>query len=584
MRPTIIVITLVIGLLLAASQATGKEVAKVIVFPGNPVEFGVVNADNASLLDVTIFTGRGSARLLGVISNSNIAWYRVAPLSLGEFFSYAPVLLSGDKIYVFGAQGTAFQRLRFLVGTLSLRELRGETTLIEPRTSGNETLRIIPIGIEPVKTPRGSHVLYLVANLVNTRSTGNATYEKEYAFKGVVFFRIGLEKLTINATLFPIKDVAILAQRVIDDTVYVAGISGSNISRISIPPRNLSLVIGALRGDTLSLHYYRVPECIMPIAMNIQDNMLYLECAKPEKFQLSLLAVNTKTWQIEWAMMYNVSGAFVGKIQSPIVMGKKIYVPIMNGLLVVDSETGRPLKALSIASTPTSRAPRVVGVNIWRIESNNYVSLMNVEGKAVILVPLELVEKARCMQVGEIALGEVKIVSEPLKYSILGQKTIQGEQLSISTSPGPSLILVKYTNVSVKEAEIKYPENCKPPGFPAPTMTITKTTTTITLTAINTTSTRSTTLPVNVTRPISTEQSAVRTSSTTLYSTTSSAPQPQGMGTNSKLVAPATASTTDTTSSTKAINRHGWEGTVLIVSTVVLAVIGAMLLLILRKR
>ncbi len=583
MRPTIIVITLVIGLLLAASQATGKEVAKVIVFPGSPVEFGVVSTGNTSLLDATIFVGKGGMRLLGILSDDNVTWYKVAPLSPSKFSSYAPVLLSGDKIYVFGAQGTAFQRLRFLVGTLSLRELRGETTLIEPRTGGNETPHIIPIGIEPVKTPRGSHVLYLVANLVNTRSTGNATYEKEYVFKGVVFFRIGLEKLTIDATFFPARNVAILAQHVIDDEVYVAGISGSNISQISIPPRNLSLVIGALYGNTLSLHYYRVPECIMPIAMNIQDNMLYLECAKPEKFQLSLLAVNTKTWQIEWAMMYNVSGAFVGKIQPPIVMGKKIYVPIMNGLLVVDGETGRPLKALSIASTPTSRAPRVVGVNIWRIENNNYVSLMNVEGKAVILVSLRLVEKARCMQVGEIALGEVKIVSEPLKYSILGQKTIQGEQLSISTSPGPSLILVKYTNVSVKEAEIKYPENCKPQGFPAPTMTITKTTTTITLTAINTTTLTQTTItPTNTTKPLGTEQSVTKTGPTTPYGTTSPVKQSTTTPRN-EASAPAAMSTSPVASSAKVVNHHSWKEAAVATSIIVLAVIVAVALLARRK-
>ena len=582
MRSAIIAITLAIGLLLAASQATSKEVAKVIVFPGNPVEFGVVNADNASLLDVTILTGKGSVRLLGVISDTNITWYRVAPLSPGEFFSYAPVLLSGDKIYVFGAQGTAFQRLRFLVGTLSLRELRGETTLIEPRTSGNETLHIIPIGVEPVKTPWGSHVLYLVANLVKTRSTGNTTYEKEYVFKGVVFFSIGLEKLTINATLFPIKDVAILAQHAIDDTVYVAGISGPNVSQISIPPRNLSLVIGTLRGDTLSLHYYRVPECIMPIAMNIQDNMLYLECAKPEKFQLGLLAVNTKTWQIEWAIMYNVSGAFVGKIQPPIVMGKKIYVPIMNGLLVVDGKTGKPLKALSIASTPTSRAPRVVGANIWRIDSNNYVSLMNVESKTITLVPLRLVEKARCIQVGGIALGEVKIVSEPLKHSMLGKETIQGEQLTISTSPGPSLILVKYTNISVKEAEIKYSEKCRPQGFPTPTMTMT-TTTTITLTVINATSTRASITPANTMNPSSTKQSATKTGSTTPYGVTSSVEQSTTTSETKAAVSAAASTQATISSSTRAASRHGWKGAAAVAAIIVLAVVAAVALLVRRK-
>ncbi len=583
MRPAIIAITLAIGLLLAAGQAAGKEVAKVIVFPGSPVEFGIVNADNASLLDVTILTGKGSVRLLSIISDNNITWYKVAPLSPSKFFSYVPVLLSGDKIYVFGAQGTTFQRLGFLVGTLSLRELRGETTLIEPRTGGNETLYIIPIGIEPVKTQHGFHVLYLVANLVNTRSTGNATYEKEYVFKGVVFFRIGLEKLTINATLFPIKDVAILAQHVVGNTVYVAGISASNTSLLTSPPRNLTLVIGALRGNTFSLHYYHVPSCDMPIAMDIQDNVLYLECAKPEEFQLSLLAVNTETWRIKWAMMYNVSVMFVGKVQPPVVMGKKIYVPIMNGLLVVDSETGRPLEALSIASTPTSRAPRVVGVNIWRIGGEHYVVLMNVVGRTITLVPLRLVEKAKCIQVGSIALGETKIVPKPIKPFPQGTESIQGKQLSINTSEGPSLVLVKYTNVSVKEVGITYPKKCKPQRFPAPTMTITKTTTTITLTAINTASTRASTTLANIMNSSSTGQSATKTGSTSSYGTTSLVEQSTTTP-GTKAAVSATASTQAAmSSSTKAINHRGWKGAAVVAAIIVLAIVAVVALLVRRK-
>ena len=586
MRPAIIATVLAIGLLLAASQATAKEIAKAIVFPGSPVEFSVVNAGNSTLFDAAIFVGKGSVELLGVLSNGNITWYKVTSLSSSKFFSYAPVLLSDDKIYIFGAQGAALQRVRLLVGTLFLRELRGETTLIELRTSGNETLNIIPIGIQPVKAQQGSHVLYLVANLVKTRPIGNATYEKEYILNGIVFLVVGLEKLVVNATLFSIRDVAVLAQRAIGDTVYVAGISAPNVSQIPLPPRNLSLVIGILHGNTLSLHYYRASECIMPIAMDIQDNTLYLECTNPERFQLSLLAVNTRTWRIEWAMTYNVSAAFVGKVQPPVVIGDKIYTPVMNGLLVVNGGTGRPLKALSVAATPTTRAPRVIGVNIWRIGGEHYVALMNalmnVEGKTVTLIPLTLIEKAKCIQAGGIALGETKIAAKPLKLLPLGTKTIHGRRFGVNMSQGPSLILTKYANISEKDEAVTYPEKCRPQGFPTPTITITATTRTITLTAIATTTpSQTTTVSINMTRPVSKEQSTTETGPIIHHSATSSVNPVSTPG--NKTGASAISSTPVATSSAKAVNSHDWKRTTVAAALIALAVIGAATLLMRRK-
>ena len=580
MRLVIVAIALAMSLLLVAQQVTSREVARVIVFPGHPIEFSVVRADNASLLDAAVFTGNESIRLLGIPSGSHITWYRVALLSPSKFFSYAPILLSGDKVYVFGAQGTTFQRVRLLVGTLLLRELRGETTLIEPRISSNETLYVIPIGLQPVRTPQGFHVLYLVANLVETRSAVNTSYEDKYSFTGIAFFRIGLEKLSVGATLFPLRGLAVLAQRVSGGTVYVAGISALNISRLVPPPMNITLVIGSLRGGELSLHYYRVQGCDMPIAMNVQDDTLYLECAKPESFRLGLLAVNTKTWRIEWAIMYNVSAMLVGKIQPPLVMDKRIYVPIMNGLLVIDRETGEPLKALLIAATSTHSEPRVVGVNIWRIGNDHYVALINVEGKRVTLIPLKLVEKAKCIQVGSIALGETKIAPKQLKYLPLGTKTIQGKQLSVDMSRGPLLILAKYANVSEKEAVISYPENCKPQGSPLLTSTMTATTRTVTPATITTMYTS--TIPMNTSKLTSTEQSVIRTGPTTPYSTTSSVEQSTSTP-SSRSATPAITSTASTTSSTRTTKHRGCEGTALVIVITVLALIGAILLLMRRE-
>ena len=583
MRIVIIAVALAIGLLLAAHQAIGQETARVIVLPGHPIEFSIVKAGNVSLLDAAVFTGNESMRLLGVPSDNYITWYRVVPLNPSKFFSYAPILLSDDKVYVFGAQGTTFHRIRLLVGTLFLRELRGETTLIEPRISSNETLYIIPIGLQPISTPQGFHVLYLVANLVETRSARNTSYEDNYDFTGIAFFKIELEKLVVNATLFPLRGLAVLAQRVSGNTVYVAGVSASNISRLAPPPRNLTLVIGALRSDMLSLHHYRVQGCDMPIAMVVQDDTLYLECAKPESFQLGLLALNTKTWRIEWAMMYNAPAMLIGKVQPPVVMGKRIYVPIMNGLLVVDRESGEPLKALSIAATPEHPAPRVVSVNIWRIGGEYYVALTSVEGKKVTLIPLKLVEKAKCVQVGSIALGETKIASEPLKTLPLSTRIIHGERLSIITSRGPALALVRYTNVSEKEAGITYPESCEPQGFPALIATMTTTTRTVTLTLVTmATVTRTTTVPSNITGLTNTERPEIKTGSTTPYNITSPVEQNTSTSSN-KSAASATTSTLATTSSTIAVDHRGWEGTTLVSIIVALAVIGVMLLLVRRK-
>jgi len=584
MRLAIIAVVLAIGILLAANQVTAKEIARVITFPGHVTGFNIFSVDNTSWLSAALYVNDSDVDLLGIPVGGSINWYKVVPLSPGRYFSLTPVLLHGGKVYVLGMLWSAPEQIkqlrpRLFVGVLSLRELRGETSALS-LGKGNKTLGIIPVGSQLVETSQGTHVLYLVADLVRKESAENTSSTKRFSPAGFMVLRIGLEKMKTKALTFPVENIVVGAQRVSDGIVYVAGINGTNILDMAQQLRNTSLAIGAIHGNTLNLHYYSVPGCDIPVSMTISDNILYLGCVKPDTFSLGLMAINLTDWRPLWAVMYNVTTVSLKNV----VIGRYIYALVMNGLLIVDRETGKPVKALVTTIAREERAAGVANiVDIGRLGNEYYAEMRSIVGDTVVLVPLKLVVKAKCIQVEDIVFGETKIAPKPLKIQPLGTKTIQGQVVNINTSQGPSLLLVKYTNVLEKEAEIKYPVKCRPQGFPTLTTTITATTRIITLTATTTTTpTQTTIMSINMTRPVSKEHSATETGPIIHHSATSSV-NPATSTPGNKTGASAISSTPVATSSAKAVNSHDWKRTTIAAALVALAVIGVVILLMRRK-
>ena len=582
MRLAIIAIALTIALLLAANQATGKEVAKAIVFPKPPLGFRIINSDNSTLFHATLFAGNGSIELLGVPGSSNITWYKVTPLSPSKFFSYTPILFAKDKVYVFGAIATTLEQIKqlrptLLVGTLSLRELEGKTMLLELGID-NRTMGIIPVRSQVIRTSKGSHVLYLVADLVRSKPRGNNSSHEELGPAGFALLEIELERTRPSATIFPAHDIVVMAGYVKgDNKVYVAGIGSTTIPEMIQELKNITLVIGTLHNNVLSLHRYSVPGCDIPVTMIINNNVLYLVCMNAINSSIGLLAINPSTWHPLWARMYNIS---IISTES-VLVGKHIYIPVMNGLLIVDSETGKPVKALVTAATPTEQVPPgLTAVRVERLGNKYYVVITSSGDETVTLLPLGLAEKAKCIKAGDIVLGEAKIIAKTIKPQLLGTETIQGRQVSVNTSPGPSLILTRYTNVSEKEIEISFPNKCKPQGNQALTITMSTTTRTVTMTTVITTITEKN----NVTRQVTTKQPTIKTGPTTSYCDTSSVSSVRQSTTpKNKATVSATTSTLPQTSSTKAINHHGWRGVAAVAAIIVLAVVAVVALLVRRK-
>ncbi len=243
-----------------------------------------------------------------------------------------------------------FYELMPVLVTVSLRT--GQGTVETMAMLGNESLKIVPVGASP--GPSSQPYVFYAANILGRSISSNSSSDV-FVPEGLLVARIMLgEGPEADSLFFPARNVLFTAHLVVGGTVYVAGIHVEEVKEVTERlPGNTTIVIGAVHGDTMILHEYRVPGCSLPHDIYISNNTLYLSCMGGHDFNLVLLALDLATWKPLWGASYNASTMVFGAKGTPLIeMNNRLYVPVTNCLAVIGPRTGKPLKAITLATMP----------------------------------------------------------------------------------------------------------------------------------------------------------------------------------------------------------------------------------------
>ena len=460
-RGSLPVITVVLLVTVVLGQAAYAGRIVLVSLPSHPVVVDVHDEGEVSVMLVSLFK-RGSAGLVHVIGGRYQGWYRLV-LGNVSFSARSALFLRGDKLYIYGVYGTVkpwFYELMPVLATVSLRT--GQGTVETMATLGNGSLRIVPVGasLEPCRQP---YVFY-AANILG-RSTNSNSSSDVFVPEGLLLARIRLgERPEVVSLFFPARNVLFTAHLVVGGTVYVAGVHVEEVKEVTEKlPSSTAIVVGAVHRDVMTFHEYRVPGCSLPRDIYVSNNALYLSCMGGHDFSLVLLALDLATWEPLWSASYNASTMVFGARDTPlVVMNNRLYVPITNGLAVIDTGTGKPLKAITLATTPTHPRLGLVGITTIHILSEPYVVVVNYTNSTITQIPLRLLENTECIRVGSVALGETKLARTRLRPVLLGVEKVKGRQLPLVLTKIATIGIEKYNNVTEKHPEIAHLRTVNP--------------------------------------------------------------------------------------------------------------------------
>lgn len=454
-------LVLLATMVLGSSSAHAARVV-LVKLPGHPAAASVHDESDVSVMLVSLFGLDGGMSLVHVVGGEYQGWYRLVP---GNVFFRAcfPLLLIGDKLYVYGIGKTSSDELVPVLVAASLKSRRGvaETIVI----ASNEPLSIVPLCKHYVETGKEPYMVYAATLLGG--GTGTDSSSDVFIPDGLLLARVRLGKEAgISSTLFPVRGILFTTQRVADGAVYVAGIRIGKVRKVAESlPRNTTVLIGVIHGDVMVLHEYRVPVCIMPSDILVANNTLYLLCEGRHGFNLVLLAVNLATWEPVWSASYNATALILGGRGITLAMiDDNLYVPITTGLVAIDPGTGRPLRAITLATTPTHPRIGLISITIARILGEPYLVAVNITGNTITLAPLQLLEGTKCIQAGDIALGEAKLAWTKLSSDLLGEKKVMGRPITLALSKISTLVIKEYSNVTEEHLETIRLRDCKPSG------------------------------------------------------------------------------------------------------------------------
>ena len=447
--------TMVLGFLVASAERV-----VLVKLPGHPAAVSVYDGGGASAMLVSLFKPGSGEELVRVIGGDYWGWYKLVPGS-GFFRAYSLLLLRGDRLYIYGVEKTGSNELVPVLVTASLKTGRGvvETIVV----AGNKSLSIVSARVSVARDGGETRVVY-VATLVKRSPGANASGEV-FVPEGLLLAQIGLrERLRVSSFFFPVRNVLFTTQSVAGEAIYVAGIRIGEIEEVMESlPGNTAILIGVVHGDTMVLHEYSVPGCIMPSDILVANNTLYLRCVGSHGFNLVLLAVNLATWEPVWSASYNATALVLGARDTALTMtNDTLYVPIATGLIAINPETGKPIRAITLAKTPRRHELGLVSTVIARVLGKPYLIAMNITGYAITLVPLRFLEGAQCIQAGDIVLGETKLAWTRLSSKQLGEEMVKGRPIPVALFKASSLIIEKYRNAVEEYPVITHPENCRP--------------------------------------------------------------------------------------------------------------------------
>jgi len=459
-RGSLLVLVLaLLGTTMLSSLIVNAGEAIIFRLPGHPVAASVYDQGNASAMLVSI-SKPGGEELVRVLGGRHQGWYRLV-LGNVSFSAYKALFLRGDELCIYGAYGVVRPWFYELMPVLVIVSLEDGQGIVETMAIlGNMSLRIVPIGMSPGPS-RQPYVLYAANILGKSTSSSSDVLVPE----GLLLARIRLgEKPGVSSFFFPARNTLFTAWLVAGKAVYVAGTRVGEVKEVAESlPSNTTILVGVVHGDAMILHEYRVPGCSLPYNIYDFNNTLYLSCTGGHDFSLVLLAIDPATWKPLWSASYNASTMVFGVENTSLTgVNNRLYVPITNGLVVIDPETGKPLKAITLATISTRSGPGLVGITTAHILGEPYVVVVNYDSNTITWIPLRLLENTKCIQAGDIALGETKLAWTRLKPLSLGVEKVRGRQLPLTLTKIAIISIEKYNNATEKHLEITRPRDCKP--------------------------------------------------------------------------------------------------------------------------
>ena len=456
----LVIAYVLLGIMVLSFLVAHAEDVVLVKLSGHPAAVSVYDEGGASAMLVSLFKPGSGEELVRVVGGDYWGWYKLVPDS-GFFRAYSLLLLRGDKLYIYGVEKTGSNELVPVLVTASLKTGRGvvETIVV----AGNKSLNIVPARVSVAGDGEETRVVY-VATLVKRNLGANASGEA-FVPKGLLLAQIGLgERPMVNSFFFPVKNVLFTTQSVANEAIYVAGVCIEEVKEVMESlPGNTTILIGVVHGDTMVLHEYSVPGCIMPSDILVANNTLYLRCVGSHGFNLVLLAVNLATWEPVWSASYNATALVLGARDTALTMtNDTLYVPIATGLIAINPETGKPIRAITLAKTPTRHELGLVSTVIAHVLGKPYLIAINITGYAITLVPLRFLGSVQCIQAGDIVLGETKLAWTRLSSEPLGEEMVEGRPIPVALSRASSLIIEEYRNAVGEHPVITHPENCSP--------------------------------------------------------------------------------------------------------------------------